>query len=255
MKETYFDGLNADFNSLFSEGIPIINYHMVAPLPWDKKLKGLYIPPNAFKHQLQQLKSNGFECTSIDSVFTASNNSQKKLVVTFDDAFLSVHQNAMKLLDLTGFKAVQFVVADLIGKSNEWDLKLGTKQLPIMSLSQIREWISEGHQIGSHTLTHPYLTRISYSQAREEIISSKKKLEDLFNVPIEHFCYPYGDFEPSIQELVKEAGYSSGSTVKFGVNSLTTNPFQLCRIKGRHPTRKMLDLFRFRKQAPILYVS
>ena len=49
-----------------------------------------------------------------------------------------------------------------------------------MDKAQIATWIEVGQEIGSHTLTHPRLTQGSVQQAREEIIGSKKKLEDTF---------------------------------------------------------------------------
>jgi peptidoglycan/xylan/chitin deacetylase (PgdA/CDA1 family) len=239
MKQTYFSHLDKEFAEFFREGIPILLYHMVAPLPSDKKLKGLYIPPRSFEQQLKELSKAGFTSAPLDSVFLHQKNDPRKVVLSFDDAFVSVLENAMEALAIYHFNAIQFVVADLIGKSNQWDLVLGPKQLPIMNTNQIREWIAEGHEIGSHGLTHPYLTRISLNQAREEIFSSKKKLEDQFGTPVDHFCYPYGDFNQTIRDLVSEAGYRTASTTIFGVNCSSTDPFQLNRIKGRHRTRRL----------------
>jgi peptidoglycan/xylan/chitin deacetylase (PgdA/CDA1 family) len=239
MKPTYFSKMTPEFETLFNEGIPVLNYHMVAPLPSDKKLKGLYIPPKAFGDQLRNLSAAGFSGTSLDSVLTSVKNEKKQVVLTFDDAFVSVFENAIEPMAKYHFKAIQFLVVNAIGKSNEWDLVLGDKQLPIMDATQIREWIAAGHEIGSHTLSHPYLSQISLDQAREEVLASKMKLEDQFGVPVHHFCYPYGDLNVAVRDCVAEAGYRTACTVQFGVNHSSTDPFQLKRIKGRHLTRKL----------------
>jgi peptidoglycan/xylan/chitin deacetylase (PgdA/CDA1 family) len=54
--------------------------------------------------------------------------------------------------------------------------------------------------------THPFLTRLSAAQAREEIAGNKKKLEDRFSRPVRHFCFPYGDWNPAVRDLVAAAG-------------------------------------------------
>ena len=92
-----------------------------------------------------------------------------------------------------GWRALQFLVANFIGKLNEWDLRDGEAPEMLMDAAQVRDWLAAGHAVGSHSLSHARLTRLTLRDAREEIFASKKKLEDAFAVPVEHFCYPYGD--------------------------------------------------------------
>ena len=51
-----------------------------------------------------------------------------------------------------------------------------------------------------------------------EIFDSRRRLEDRFGVPIKHFCYPYGDNDEAVREMVREAGYETAPTVAFGTN-------------------------------------
>ena len=104
----------------------------------------------------------------------------RRVVFIFDDGFVNVLTHALDPLAANGFRAIQFLVADRIGQMNEWNRADGEVLAPLMDAAQIRDWLTAGHQIGSHTLTHPYLTRLSLAQAREEITASKKKLENLF---------------------------------------------------------------------------
>jgi peptidoglycan/xylan/chitin deacetylase (PgdA/CDA1 family) len=106
-----------------------------------------------------------------------------------------------------------------------------------MNAAQIRDWLAAGHEIGSHTLTHPRLTRLTLRDAKEEITASKKRLEDLLGRPIAHFCYPYGDWNEPVRDLVVEAGYLTGCTTRFGVNTRATPIFTLNRFTARYPTR------------------
>jgi len=108
-----------------------------------------------------------------------------------------------------------------------------------MDDAQVLNWLAAGHQIGSHTRTHPWLTRLPRAAAREEIASSKKALEDRFSVAVEHFCYPYGDWNESVRDLVVAAGYKTACTTEPGVNTAADSPFALKRFTARYPSRNL----------------
>lgn len=74
--------------------------------------------------------------------------------------------------------------------------------------------ICERHQIGSHTLTHPKLTKIPLQEARKEISESKKWVEGITGKECSMFCYPKGDCNDSVKQLVKEAGYKGARTTE-----------------------------------------
>ena len=152
------------------------------------------------------------------------------MVVSFDDGCRNVLQNALPLLARHRFQAIQFIVAGLIGKRNERDIKHGDVPESLMDEAQIRDWIAAGHEIGSHSLTHRNLTRLDEAGAREQIFASKQKLEDLFGREVRHFCYPHGRWSERVRALVQEAGYATACAVTFGVNSPTTDLFALHRI-------------------------
>jgi peptidoglycan/xylan/chitin deacetylase (PgdA/CDA1 family) len=61
--------------------------------------------------------------------------------------------------------------------------------------------------IGSHTKTHPWLTRESDACAADELAASKEALEARLGRPIDHFAYPGGQFTPSVIDAVARAGY------------------------------------------------
>jgi peptidoglycan/xylan/chitin deacetylase (PgdA/CDA1 family) len=186
-----------------------------------------------------ELRRAGFQTVSLDFAVKAAKSPRQQIALTFDDGFLNVLEHAAEPLAQVNFRAIQFLVADCLGQYNHWDLAAGEVSEPLMGLPEIRRWLAAGHEIGSHTLTHPLLPRLSPAAAREEISSSKKKLEDIFGLPIRHFCYPYGDWNEAIREWVVEAGYSTACTTEFGVNTSATSPFALRRITARYPSRKL----------------
>ena len=206
--------------------------------------------PRTFEKQLGALRQAGFSSASLDDLARPGAPLSKAAVITFDDGFANVFSNALKSLLKHGFGATQFIVVDMIGKQNEWDVKHGHPPEALMDHSQIREWIAAGHSIGSHTLTHRNLTRLTCAEAREQIAGSKKKLEDLFQTEIRHFCYPHGRWNQSLRDMVEEAGYQTACTTAFGVNSPQVPPLELRRVfpiteseliaKGIHRIRAQL---------------
>jgi peptidoglycan/xylan/chitin deacetylase (PgdA/CDA1 family) len=227
----------APFRKILELGNPILTYHKLGPRPSRVRLKGLYVSSTLFTRQLAELQAAGFRTGTLGQC--AGARTDKQLVITFDDGYLNVLRYALEPLAHTGFRAIQFLPADLLGKHNQWDVPLGEAPEQIMDPNQVREWLSAGHDIGSHSLTHPYLTRISPARAREEVRASRKKLEDLFGRPILHFCYPYGDWNQAVSDWVREAGYQTACTTVPGVNTPSDSAFVLKRFTARYPSRNL----------------
>jgi peptidoglycan/xylan/chitin deacetylase (PgdA/CDA1 family) len=230
-------------------GLPILTYHKIARRPAGVKVRSIYLSPADFKNQLRDLADHGFTTATLDSPRPSSGNPARQIVLTFDDGYVNVLKNAAPLLAQHNFVAIQFLVADLLGQNNRWDLAHGEVPEPLMDAAQIRDWLALGHDIGAHTLTHPHLTQIPLENAREEIFSSKKKLEDLFGRPIRHFCYPYGEWNESIAELVREAGYATATTTRWGANTAATPPYALHRLNTRYRSRNVRSVLQALAQA------
>lgn len=205
-------------------------YHQIARPPKFSGNRGLCVAPGLFRRQMIELRDAGFRATTLDSSAEASG--EKTIVITFDDGFQNAVSESTPILAECGFKAIQFLVADR--RTNQWDIDIGYPAAPLIDDSQAREWLAAGHEIGAHTLTHPRLTRISVSEARREIFESKSRLEDRLQHPVRHFCYPYGDFDPAIQELVIEAGFETACSTEPGSNLDHPNRYGLRRWLATH---------------------
>lgn len=232
----YYSAL-APFRSLFAQGNPILTYHKLGPRPRKVRLKGMYMSAKLFARQLEELRSAGFAAGTLG--MCAGPFTPGRMVITFDDGYTNVLRFGLEPLAAVRFQAVQFLVADLLGKHNTWDVPQGEAPEPMMDAAQVREWLAAGHDIGSHTLSHPYLTKLPPAQAREEITASRKKLEDLFARPIVHFCYPYGDWNEAVRDLVQAAGYKTACTTDPGVNHAADSPFTLKRFTARYGSRSL----------------
>ena len=244
----YFSSLD-EYARLFQTGLPILMYHKLGPRPPRVRLKGLYVGKALFAKQLAELRASCFVTPEMrTAIKSSSGNSSRQILLTFDDGFQNVLEHGLEPLAKNGFRAIQFLVANLLGKSNEWEQRDGEVAERLMDIGQVRDWLAAGHEIGSHTLTHPWLTRLPIDHAREEIVASKKSLEDLFGRSIDHFCYPYGDWNEAVYDLVREAGYRTAVTTEFGVNGVDARPLALKRITARYPSRNWKTLTTWMKR-------
>jgi peptidoglycan-N-acetylglucosamine deacetylase len=101
---------------------------------------------------------------------------------------------------------------------------LSYNESPVMTKGQIRSVRAMGMEIGSHTLTHPNLTKIRKDQALHELVESKKMLEDILGESIVSFCYPKGKFNPTVRSWVMEAGYKLARTTLSFQTDIKFNP-------------------------------
>ncbi|MBV8901449.1 MAG: polysaccharide deacetylase family protein, partial [Verrucomicrobia bacterium] len=186
--------------------------------------------PKIFSVAVGKLKRAGARSLHLDEVLEPPRTQAKGFVLTFDDGFVSALEHAGPVLADLGFKAINFLVADRLGMRNEWDAGVDHTMEPLMDAAQVRDWLSLGHEIGAHTLTHPHLDQVSLAQAREEICASKKKLEDTFGREVRHFAYPYGGLTPAVSDLVREAGFATACTIVEDLAGPETPPLLLPRL-------------------------
>ncbi|WP_139184349.1 polysaccharide deacetylase family protein, partial [Vibrio cholerae] len=77
-----------------------------------------------------------------------------------------------------------------------------------MSPEQVKALHDSGLvEIGGHTMTHPFLSKLSESEQREEILRNKLELEALIGEPLTSFAYPYGDHDATSKQLAQDLGY------------------------------------------------
>ena len=221
----------------------MLTWHKIGPRPRGARLKGLYVSAKLFAQQLAELRADGFTSISPGELPTHAGNPDKHIILSFDDGFRNVWEHGLPVLRAQNFHAIQFLVADRLGQRNEWDVATGEVPESLMNVAQIREWLVAGNAIGSHTLTHPYLTRLAPAVAREEITASKKRLEDIFGVAVEHFCYPYGDVNESVRELVLAAEYRTACTTEPGIITPSAPRHTLPRFTARYPSRNWRNIF------------
>lgn len=253
MKHNIYFAELSPFERLFRTGLPVLCYHKIGHKPAGTKFRSIYLGTRAFSKQLAQLRFAGFRSLAMDEC--ANPLQGDAVALTFDDGSLSVLRNALEPLASFGFRAINYLVSDRIGGTNDWDTAKGEVPDRLMDEAQVREWISAGHEIGAHTRTHPKLSKIPLDRAREEIVGSKKSLEDRFGVAIRHFCYPYGDYSPAVRDLVQEAGYATGATTRPGIFRPGADLFSVPRIGARSHSLNLRNVFKRLLRRPLVDVE
>jgi peptidoglycan/xylan/chitin deacetylase (PgdA/CDA1 family) len=101
---------------------------------------------------------------------------------------------------------------------------------PVMSKTDVQDLAGLGFSIGSHTVSHPYLASESVARQREELVESRRQLEDAVRAPVLDFCYPVGGYSEETVRLAREAGYRSAVTTDLGIVGPSDDSFRLPRI-------------------------
>lgn len=122
-----------------------------------------------------------------------------------------------KLLQKYNIKGVFYWPVDVHGLSLN-------KHWPAITPNH-EEYIANNFEIGSHTISHRYLTQIPFEEAYDEITQSRKMLQEKYGQEITKFCYPRGYANESLIEAVKEAGYDYGRSTAIGYIGNPENPY------------------------------
>ncbi|MBI3602129.1 MAG: polysaccharide deacetylase family protein [Candidatus Omnitrophica bacterium] len=202
--------------------VPIITYHHVG-VPSDRSLFLNTVSAESFERQMQFLKRNGFEIISFDSLVKGIHRGflfrRDTVLIQFDDGYEDNYVNALPILKKYGFPAMEFLISDLIGKRGflTWD--------------QVKEMEENNFVMGAHTRTHAYLPDLSPQKMRDEIVGSKKIIEQHLGHSIDYFAYPSGGFNVPAKQIAKEAGFQAAVTTNRGKDRYNEDLYELKRIR------------------------
>jgi peptidoglycan/xylan/chitin deacetylase (PgdA/CDA1 family) len=151
------------------------------------------------------------------------------VAITFDDAFRSVRTNALPELLSRGFPATIFVPVDFLGQKPGWEIRDGVNE-EVMTCDELRS-LPELIELGSHSLSHPHLTRIDAARLREEVDTSRHKLAELLGSDVSLLAFPYGEYDDRVVDTCSEAGYER----VFGIDPWPADPGGADFVRGRVP--------------------
>jgi len=121
------------------------------------------------------------------------------------------------------------VIGELVSRlAGEMEVQLPNQRL-VMNWGEVEEMSDARISFGSHSVAHKILTTVSDTELHEEVYGSLEALRtrNLNFVPV--FCYPNGNYSPSVIRHVQSAGYCAATTTEPGWEDGETS--QLYRLK------------------------
>lgn len=212
----------------------ILAYHRVNPSGED----GLSVRVEDFRSHLAYLHERGWRCLTLSEYIDQYLKSGKSVprrtfILTFDDGYRDNWLYAYPIVRYFGFRATIFLPVKLIdqGECFPWlRNSCTTEEARPLSWKEVHNMKEGGIEFGSHTLHHVLLTRVPRDVARREIEESRFILEERLRKKIRSFCYPAGDMNAEIAEMVQQAGYEA---------AVITPSQRSIPVKGRFALRRV----------------
>jgi peptidoglycan/xylan/chitin deacetylase (PgdA/CDA1 family) len=167
----------------------VLTYHSISAAPGPTST-----PAETFCMQMDQLAEAGYASMTLQD-FTDWRGGRlpagRRVLITFDDAFLDYPETAHPILRGHGFSSVMFAPTGKLGGTEAW-LGADVPARPLMSWEQVKSLAEDGVEFGSHSVNHADLTAIPDEARRFEIEESGAELERRLGRPTRSFAAPYG---------------------------------------------------------------
>lgn len=192
--------------------LPIVSFHHIGPAPItaSNNDRTWYLSTTTFRSILDEISDAGYTTYTMAEILSYVEDGkipEKAIVLTFDDRHLDFYTHAWPILQEYNAKSVLYISA-------------GIKTEKYLTDDHLRELAASPLiEIGSHTMYHAYLTRISAAEQRYELGKSKEVLEEVIGKPVMSLAYPFGLYNAHTKQLAAEAGYTSGLTI----NAISTH--------------------------------
>jgi len=141
----------------------------------------------------------------------SSQNLDRGVILWFDDGLKNTFDVAYPKMKEYGYIGMVSVITDRVGgvfDDGKW------RDKPCMSLSELKKLQEDGWEIVSHSRTHSYLNEIPQDQAENEIIGSKKWIEQNLGILPKAFVYPY---DVVVHEDIVQENYEFQRTYQVGI--------------------------------------
>jgi len=205
--------------------IPILDYHNFTI----EESSSYKINIIEFEKQMDYLAAHNYSVISLSELLKVLRTGKlppKPIAITIDDGFRSSYTLAYPVLKKYNFSATLFLYTNFIEK-NSYSL----------TWEEIREMTKNNIEIGSHTLSHCNLLKYKKNEnyetylarIRKEIFLSKEILENKIENKVKFFAYPYGTYDPTIKDLVIQAGYEGILNANSMNNTFDIDSFSLNR--------------------------
>jgi peptidoglycan/xylan/chitin deacetylase (PgdA/CDA1 family) len=207
--------------------LPILMYHRIDLLKpsLPAMTRRLTVDPTDFAAQMEWLKRAGFHAVTqrqaLEALELGRPLPSKPIMITFDDGYRDVLDYASPVLERLHMPATSYVITGRISGPDP----------SFLTWRNLRLLEQRGVAIGSHTVTHADLPRLTDTQALAELRDSRVALERRLGHPVPWLAYPYGKEDARVVALARRAGYVLAVTTQPGAIQNAADPLELHRYE------------------------
>ena len=221
--------------------LPILTFHAL-----DDQMSIISFPPELFRRGMAKLFENRYQTISlleaVDYLRLKKAFPERSFVITFDDGYESVYEEAFPVLKNYRMIATIFLTVGERGRVKPGERLPSLEGRLMLNWCEIQEMKRWGIEFGAHTLTHPNLTRLSLERVRSEICDSKVIIEDALNVPVECFAAPYSRYDDRSLKIIREH-FTCACSDKLSLINLRSDLYGLERIDTYYlRTKRLFDI-------------
>lgn len=133
----------------------------------------------------------------------------KAFTLSYDDGVLQDFR-LVEIFNKFNLKATFNLNSGIQSEDNFW-MANGTA-IRRINKSEIHD-LYKGHEVAVHSLTHPSLADLPRELIVEEVLKDKENLEELFGYSVRGMAYPYGTYNQTVIEVLRELGIEYSRTV------------------------------------------
>jgi len=207
----------------------VLAYHKVTGF----ELGGTWVPPGRFERQMDALLEAGYrfvdETTFLETLDGRRVEMGREILLTFDDGYRLLLDRAIPAIEARRIPALIFLVSGFAGKGNTWELNLPGRHFSHLGWDEVLDLARRGFSFGSHTRTHRDLTRLPLDAAREELVDSKREIEERLGASVLSLSYPFGRLNETVRREAERVGYRAAFTLYPPVAAAQPDRFALRR--------------------------
>ncbi|HSK50804.1 MAG TPA: polysaccharide deacetylase family protein [Solirubrobacterales bacterium] len=200
----------------------VLCYHAVSA-DWPSQLA---VPPSRLDAQLRFLIRRGYRPATLTEALRHP-PAGRVLAVTFDDAYRSVIERALPVLERQGVPATVFAPTAYVDEGggelpawsalSQWAGTDHEAELRCMSWDDLRTLAAAGWEIGSHSSTHPVLTALGDAELDAELSGSRAACEEAMQQACTSLAYPFGAHDDRVAARAQAAGYEFAAGLDTGL--------------------------------------